>query len=177
MSIIQSLRGGDQRTLGRANAVTRRVRRDPQLLAELFRAMFDGDPVIRMRASDCVEKIVRARRELSLPFKKLILKNLAHFDEQPEMKMHLALLLGYLELSRGEAVKVSEVLFHWLRNEVNKFIQVNCLTGLCEISLRHPWLRQEVMATIVEFMIKGSAALKARGRILLKKLSKADEVE
>jgi len=55
--IIDKLRGGDIRSIGRANDVVDEVRKNPQLFGYVFAGLYDSDPVVRMRAADVIEKV------------------------------------------------------------------------------------------------------------------------
>ena len=57
MDILEKLKGGDRRSIGRANEVVADVLRDPTLFDALFNGMLNDDPIVRMRSADAVEKI------------------------------------------------------------------------------------------------------------------------
>jgi hypothetical protein len=50
-TIVDQLRGGSRRSLGRANAVARQISRDPKLFALVFEAMLHDESVVRMRSA------------------------------------------------------------------------------------------------------------------------------
>ena len=60
-AVLDRLRGGDWRSIGRANAVARAVLRRPGTLPELAAGLWHADPVIRVRAADALEKVSRAQ--------------------------------------------------------------------------------------------------------------------
>lgn len=62
--LLEKLAGGDRRSIGGSNKVVADVLRNPSLLPGVFAGLFEGDPLIRMRVADVVEKITARIREL-----------------------------------------------------------------------------------------------------------------
>jgi hypothetical protein len=55
-NIVDKLRGGDLRSIGRSDEVAQHVTKNSKLFAEVLAAILDNNPVIRMRAADAIEK-------------------------------------------------------------------------------------------------------------------------
>ena len=53
--VLDKLKGGDLRSIGRAEKVVQDILEDPALFAEVFEGMLDDDPQVRMRSADAVE--------------------------------------------------------------------------------------------------------------------------
>ena len=168
--LLKKLQGGDMRSIGRADEVVAEVGENENLFTDLVEGLFQEDGLIRMRAADAIEKIVRKNRPLLYPYQYQILEHFSTPKLQDEVKMSLPLLLGYMKLEEERLSLVLENLHRWLGNAKNKFVKVMCMQGLADQALQHEWLLQEVIATIEAQMVEGSASIKARGRILLKKL-------
>jgi len=49
--ILQKLKGGDLRSIGRAEEVVQDILNNPVLFAEVFEGMLDDDPLVRMRSA------------------------------------------------------------------------------------------------------------------------------
>jgi hypothetical protein len=49
-NILEKLRGGDRRSIGRSNEIAREISSNPKLFAQVVAAMLDANPVVRMRA-------------------------------------------------------------------------------------------------------------------------------
>ena len=47
--ILQKLKGGDLRSIGRADEVVQDILENPALFGEVFEGMFNDDPRVRMR--------------------------------------------------------------------------------------------------------------------------------
>jgi hypothetical protein len=88
-SILELLKGGDRRTIGRADQVTAMVSENPALFSELIAGLPSGDVLVRMRAADAAEKVTRANRELLRPYKKHLFGLMAETKEQG-LRWHLA---------------------------------------------------------------------------------------
>lgn len=63
MNVLAKLRGGDRRSIGRANEVVAGVLRDPSLFGSVFHGLHSDNPLVRMRASDVIEKVSAKRPE------------------------------------------------------------------------------------------------------------------
>ncbi len=55
--LLKKLQGGDRRSIGQSAQVVAEVLAEPGLFGFVFEGMLDGDPLIRMRCADAVEKI------------------------------------------------------------------------------------------------------------------------
>ena len=67
--ILEKLKGGDRRSIGRVEEVVQDVLSDPSLFRALFKGLSSGDPVIRMRSADAVEKITATHPDYLQPYK------------------------------------------------------------------------------------------------------------
>jgi len=63
--LLQSLSGGDRRSIGHAGRAVQAVLAHPEWLAVLFEGIEAPDPVLRMRCADAIEKITARRPALS----------------------------------------------------------------------------------------------------------------
>ncbi|NTW65016.1 MAG: hypothetical protein HGB21_01695, partial [Nitrospirae bacterium] len=70
-AILQKLTGGDRRSIGKANEVVAEVLARPALFREVLSGMLTGDPLVRMRAADAVEKITASHPEYLAPHRKM----------------------------------------------------------------------------------------------------------
>jgi hypothetical protein len=62
--ILHNLSGGNLRSIGRANEVAQEIEKNSSLFKEVFRGLYDGDPIVRMRSADVIEKVTRKKPEL-----------------------------------------------------------------------------------------------------------------
>jgi hypothetical protein len=166
--LLEKLRGGDRRSIGRANEVARQVLRTPALLAELFRGMLSSDPVVRMRSADAAEKVTAQRPELLQRYKKRLLHDIAAIDQQ-EVRWHVAQMIPRLDLTPRERAMAVKILFGYLAFK-SKIVRSFALQALVSLSANDPALRRKVRAIVQDVAQNGTPALKARGKKLLDQL-------
>lgn len=87
--ILEKLRGGDLRSIGRANEVAQEVENKPALFESLFSGLFDDEPVVRMRSADVIEKVTKNNPELLSGYTSRVISILATAELQ-EVCWHMA---------------------------------------------------------------------------------------
>lgn len=168
--LLGSLTGGDRRSVGESNRAARAVRDDPKLIGVLFEGIESDDPVLRMRCADAIEKATARHPELLVPFKKQILKRLSKVEQQ-EVRWHVAPMMARLPLTKAEEVAVVDLLLSYT-NDRSSIVRTLAMQALADIALRSRGWLPHIRQHIVELTIIGSAAMKARGKKLLKALEK-----
>ena len=73
-TLLQSLSGGDRRSVGESNRVVSLIFENPELIGVLFQGLETSDPVLRMRCADVIEKVTAKLPGLLVPHKKSILQ-------------------------------------------------------------------------------------------------------
>ena len=167
-SIAAMLRGGDRRSIGKSNHIAKLVLSDPKWFPELVECLWNKDPIVRMRAADAAEKVTVARPELLNPHRQELLGLLAE-AEQIELRWHLALMVPRLELTSPERQRAAESLQRYLENR-SSIVKTFALQGLADLARRDASLRELARRTCEESLRTGTAAMKARARMLLKDL-------
>ena len=79
-SIAAMLKGGDRRSIAKANQIGKLILSEPKRFAELLNCLWDEDPIVRMRAADAAEKVTLARPEFLKPYKQELLRLLAEAE-------------------------------------------------------------------------------------------------
>lgn len=170
---LEKLRGGDRRSIGRAGEVAEDVLAEPSLFEVVFDGMAAADPVVRMRAADAIEKATAERPALLTDaHRKRLLGDLAEID-QPEVRWHVAQLLGRVDLDGGDVDRAVDILRGFLADD-SRIVRVNAMTALADIAAANPRLRDDVRARIGELVDGGSPSVQARGRKLLDALERLD---
>jgi hypothetical protein len=136
----QMLAGGDRRSLGRSGEVVELVLGDPARTGELVELLWDGDPVVRMRAADALEKA--------------------------EVRWHLALMISRLGLSRTEKRRAWTILERYGEDR-SSIVKTCVMQGMWELGREDAELRAMAVERIRELSRSGTAAMRARGRKLL----------
>ena len=143
---------------------------NPETFPVMFREMLHNPKAeVRLRMGNAVEKAARQNPALLLPFRSEILAASKERQEK-EVIWHITLLLGYLDLEDDDLALAVNKLYEWLDTVEHTFIKVNCLQTLAVLAQQNDWLKPEVTATLKAALEAESAAIKARARILLKKL-------
>jgi hypothetical protein len=167
-SIQKMLTGGDRRSLGRAAEALDLVRTKPQRLGELVHLLWDSDPVVRMRAADCLEKL-SLEQEFDLSRYSAELLGLMSESSQSEVRWHLALMAPRLRLSVVEIPRAAAILEGYLEDR-SSIVKTCAMQGLWELSLQDSGLRSRVLELVRQAARDGTAAMRARGRKLLAEL-------
>ena len=170
--LIGKLKGGDLRSIGRADEVVSDIQQNKSLFTEVFRGFYHDDPIVRMRSADVVEKITRTNPEFLSGFEKTIIKELSQIEQQ-EVCWHVALLLPRLSYTRKQEDEIIEILKRYLSHK-SKIVNVNAMEALAMLAIKNHALKQYVTNTIKSKVATGSPAIQARGRKLLKRLGSAE---
>lgn len=170
-SILGKLKGGDLRSIGKANEVIRAVFDNPKLFKEVFEGMTDSDPVIRMRSADVTEKVSKKHPEYLQPFKTRLINEVAKIPQQ-EVRWHVAKMFSYLKLTPTEKDKITGYLFSWISSDdKSKIVKVMSLQTLTDFAMRDKKLQGKVIKKLREVIRDGSPAIKSRSKKLLKEFA------
>lgn len=172
-TVLNELKGGDRRSIGRSNQVVSKVRRTPSLFPLLVEGLFHTDALVRMRAADAVEKITVERPDWLAPFKPSLI-GLAARTKQQEMRWHLAQLLPRLDVPPAERRKIVAILRHYLRDR-SRIVKTFAMQALADMADRDIRLGACVRRTLSRLVRMGSPAMKSRGRKLLVRLGRSKQ--
>jgi HEAT repeat protein len=167
-NILQLLRGGDRRAIGRADQVAAAVTRNPKLFPDLIAGLWSEDRLVRMRAADAAEKVTRNNRELLRFYKKELLGLMAETEEQ-ELRWHLAVMVPRLALN-GKERKLAISLLNGYLEDRSSIVRTFALQGLADLAEGDSKIRPGAIEILREATRSGTAAMKARGRKLLIRL-------
>lgn len=167
--ILAMLKGGNRRSIGRANKVAAQVLGDPAQIETLIIGMQDEDPIVRMRAADAAEKVCQKAPDLFQPFKAKLLA-LALAARQHELRWHLALILPRLDLAPEEIDIAAAVMFDYVGDK-SRIVTVCAADALAQFAERLPGLHERVRALVVRLVATGSPAVRSRARKLLARLN------
>jgi hypothetical protein len=167
-SILNKLRGGDRRSIGRSNEAVREISNNPKLFAQVVSAMLDPNPLIRMRAADAIEKASALHPKLLHPYKRTILNKIAGIPQQ-EVRWHVAQIIPRLRLTPKERDQATAILFDYL-DDKSSIVKTFAMQALADISQDDSRLRQRIVPVLEFLAANGTPAMRARGRKLLKTL-------
>lgn len=166
------LAGGDRRSIGKADHVVTVVRLHPELVGPLVELLWDEDPLIAMRSADALEKATRGQESWLRSYKAQLIGLMAECGQQ-EVRWHLAVMVPRLQLSPAECGHVATVLQEYLKDR-SSIVKTCAMQGLFDLTRQSPALRPEIRDLIRGLTRSGTAAMRARGRHLLKELESND---
>lgn len=169
-TILSKLMGGDRRSIGRSNEVVADVLNDPALFNELFNAVLNDDPIIRMRAADALEKITADQPGWLQPYKDRLIREVAAIDQQ-EVAWHVAQMLPRLKLDRAELDEVFQILLACSQAK-SSIVRTFAMQAMVEISEHDPDRRAQVLSLMEALIYEGTPAMKARGKKLLEMMKR-----
>ena len=164
-SVTKLLGGGDRRSIGASNRVAGLALKEPQIFYQLVRALWNADPIVRMRAADAAEKASARDPNLLVPHKAEILGLLAE-TTQPELRWHLAQIVPRLKLTAVERRRAFSALQIYLSDR-SSIVRTFTLQALTDIAQQDTSLLASALDLIRETARTGTPAMRARSRKLL----------
>jgi hypothetical protein len=164
--LLKKLSGGDRRSIGRSNEVAAHVLAHPANFRHVVNGLAADDPVVRMRAADAIEKITTRRPDLLRPYKRKLLA-IAGSTNQQEIRWHAALIIPRLELTPKERAVALDILFDYLRDK-SSIVKTFAMQAIWDLAATDAKLKSQITPLIEELTQVGTAAMRARGRKLLR---------
>jgi len=164
-SIEELLTGGDPRKLQNVDEVTELALGDPHRLEELYRAVFSDDEIVRMRASDCLEKVCARQPELLEPYVERLLTEMAAVD-QPSVQWHLAQVLGRVTLTDEERLGAVAILVRNLDTYDDWIVTNLTLQALADLTRADEGLRPTLLEQLHRYQDSGYKSVASRVRKL-----------
>jgi HEAT repeat protein len=167
-SVIARLSGGDRRSPGAAGDVAEHAVRDPSLVPVLVALLRHGDPLIRMRAADALEKVSRERPVAVSPFAETLVREIGPHPQR-EIRWHLALMLPRLDLNgalRDDAVSLARA---YLADR-SRIVVAEAMTALAFFARDDPALRDWLVPELERFASGDVPSARSRAKRLLREL-------
>jgi hypothetical protein len=168
--LLKNLEGTDRRSTAGVAEVVAAVLVDPRLFGVVFDGMLAGDPVMRMRCADAVEKITARHHGLLAAHKRKLLYEVAAIDQQG-VRWHAAQLFSRLRLNRSERRKVKDILWGYLADE-SRIVRTFAMQALADLAAQDAELRGPILRKLQYLTRTGSPAMRSRGRKLLANLNR-----
>ncbi len=170
--LLSWLTGGDLRSDGLSNETAAFVLDHPPVFRDLLAGLVEPDKLIRARAADALEKVARRRPDLLVPHLPHLIKRAAA-DDQPLVRMHLAMIFGHLILEEQALPALFQALSDLLRDPF-PMVQSWTISSLCLIGRRYPAWAAEILPLLLPLQNSPSAAIRARVRQGLPLLTEPD---
>jgi hypothetical protein len=166
--ILENLKGGDPRSIGKSGDAVTAVLRNPALFPDLMRGLSDSDRLVRMRAADAVEKATRTHPEWLQRWKRALLDDISTREDK-ELRWHVAQLLPRLRLTSREKAAAVRILMGYLEDK-SSIVKTCSMQALADLAAQDEQLLDEVLPVLERLTRMGTPAMKSRGRKLLKQL-------
>jgi hypothetical protein len=144
----------------------------PRSVPKLVELLWDDDPGIANRAADVLERITRqpspALRRAVERYKVELIGLLAD-AAFPKLRWNLALTIPRLALTVPECRRVAAILHTWLEDR-SSIVKTTALHALAELTSQDADSLPEIVEVLRMKGRSGTPAMRARSRILLKKL-------
>ena len=144
-SLLEELKDGDFRSIGKANEVTKFVLANPRFFKEIFQGITNTDPLIRMRAADIAEKVSKQHPEYLQPFKWQLINEIVKISQQ-EVRWHAAQMFSYLSFTPRERNRVAKILLSWIENEKSNIVRVMSLQTLADFARQDGKIKKQSYA-------------------------------
>jgi hypothetical protein len=161
--ILENLKGGDLRSIGRSGDALRAVSKNPALFSDLMAGLLDSDRLVRMRAADAVEKATRIHPEWLQPWKRALLDTASTLEDK-ELRWHVAQLVPRLRLTSTEKATAVRILMGYLEDK-SSIVKTFSMQALADLAAHDEQLLQQVEPLIERLTRTGTPAMKSRGRL------------
>jgi hypothetical protein len=181
---------------GRVPEAVALIESKPRLAVRLLELLWDDDPKVAQRAADVLERITaRTTARISARGSARVSARVSHRPSQLErilidtkdgligllaetmlkkLRWNLALTIGSLPLTVPECRRVAAALYTYL-DDPSSIVKTAALQGLADLTLHDPSTLPAVLDLLRIHGRSGTAAMRARSRILLKRLEAPKE--
>lgn len=135
-----------------------------------MQGLWDSDPLVRMRAADATEKVSLLKPNLLKPFKTKLLRLLDEATQQ-ELRWHLAQMIPRLRLSKRDRERAAAVFRRYL-DDRSSIVKTSAMQAMADIASIDDAFMPEVKVLLTGLTTTGTAAMRARGRKLLRQLER-----
>jgi len=164
---LDKLKGGDRRSIGRADEVAAEVLAQPALFPFLMAGILNDDSLVRMRSADAVEKVTRVRPGWLRPYRAKLFA-LAEGSSEKEVRWNIVQILSRVKWRRGDQRRLMDLLIGFLQDG-SSIVKTCSMQALADLAGRDETIREEVVRIIEGAMKTGTPAMKARARKILKR--------
>ena len=166
MPVSEILSGGDPRSLGKTEEVVQSVLAKQSKLGELFECLWSNDEIVRMRASDALEKICRHQPQWFAVYKYRLLKDVPKI-RQPSVQWHLAQILGEVRLSDKEQKEANTILKNNLATMDDWIVTNLTLKTLASFARTNKFPKKELLEILKQYKNDKHKSIVSRTKKLL----------
>jgi hypothetical protein len=159
-------------SLGRVPEVVALIEAKPQLAVRVVELLWDDDPGLAQRAADVLERISHRPSpalQRILHHAKNQLLGLLTEARLKKLRWNLALTIGRLPLTVPDCRRATPALYTYL-DDPSSSVKTTALQGLADLTHHDPAMLPSVLDLLRIHGRSGTPAMRARSRILLKRL-------
>jgi hypothetical protein len=171
--LATTLSGGDRRSIGRVEEVVIKVTEEPWLVSDVVEMLQHPDVVVRIRAADALEKLLRLIPDQIAPFQTELL-NIAQHAKEPEIRWHMAQMLPRIPTSYLRRAKIADLLKTY-SFDGSIIVRVSAMQGLADLAKADNTFRFVALRLVNSALQFGTPAEKARAKKLLSQFEIRDE--
>jgi HEAT repeat protein len=153
---------------GRVREVTELVLKRPRRMGTLIECLFDEDAGVANRAADVLERVTRGNPLPAARWTHELIGLMAE-AQQKKLRWNLALTIGRMPLTVMETRRAAALLTGYL-DDASSIVKTAAMQGLANLTRHDATLLPGVLDTLRLLSRSGTPAMRARGRILLKRL-------
>jgi len=153
---------------GRAKEVAAILLDHPKKAAQVVECLWDEDAGVANRAADALERASYSNSNLLAPWKEALLGRMVDATEN-KLRWNLALMAPRMALTVAETERTAVVLQSWL-DDRSSIVKTCAMHGLTGLTRSNSAMLPEVMDKLRLLSRSGTPAMRARGRILLKRM-------
>lgn len=170
--------GQDRIAVGRAEEVAVLVLAQPRFFSKLMECLWDEDLGVVNRAAHALERVTRGGQPgptTQLNSWRTSLFGLLSDATENKLRWHLALIVPRMTLTASECARAASVLQSWLEDQSSSIVKTMSLQGLADLTRQDASLLPTVLDLLLIYNRSGTAAMRARSRLLLAHFEKSEK--
>ena len=173
-TIRAMLSAGRRLDVGHAPEVAASLLQNPRKTRQVVECLWDEDCGVVNRAADALERASSRRPGILASWKEALLDRMLDASEN-KLRWNLALTIFRTPLSKSEAQRAAAILRMWL-DDKSSIVKTCAMHGLAGLTRWDAALLPEAMDMLRALSRSGTPAMRARGRILLKRMEGGKEL-
>jgi hypothetical protein len=170
----EMLEPGRRLDLGNACEVAALLMQNPRKTGKVVECLWDEDAGVANRAADALERASGRRPEILRRWKEALLDRMLDAQEN-KLRWNLALMIYRTPLTEAETARAAAVLRSWL-DDKSSIVKTSAMHGLAGLTRWDKSMLPEVLDMLRVLSRSGTPAMRARGRILLKRMEAGKEL-
>ena len=166
--IRNTLSGGDRRSVGDAHLIAECLLQKPELARSVVSLIQEDDAIVRSRAAHALKTATLSKPAITQPYKSEFIQNMSPI-QQWEVREQFCIIITKLTLDSDDYTKWLNIFKDYLSDK-SSIVRTCAMQGMSDLAEKSDSIKAEVLPVLIELTETGSAAMRARGRKLLKKL-------